>query len=322
MSTSSAILEVRNLSVDFLLQDERVLAVRDVSFFMEPGKTLGLVGESGCGKTVSAYSILRLIAPPGKVVSGEVRYGGTDLLTISEDAIRSFRGKEIAMIFQEPMSSLNPVFRIGYQISESVQLHLGLDREKAQEYAVELLASVGIPSPSSRYNAYPHELSGGMRQRVMIAMALSASPRVLIADEPTTALDVTIQAQILELLLSLQKEKRMSMLLITHDLGIVANIADSVAIMYSGEIVETGTVKQIFSSPMHPYTLGLFKAIPKIGGKEKKLTPIPGSVPSITAPPHECVFYPRCFLHADECLKGAIPLTKKGPGRHVRCVRV
>jgi oligopeptide/dipeptide ABC transporter ATP-binding protein len=226
------------------------------------------------------------------------------------------------MIFQEPMSSLNPVFRIGYQISESLRLHLGMGASQAAKRAVELLSEVGIPDPSSRYDAYPHELSGGMRQRVMIAMALSASPNMLIADEPTTALDVTIQSQILDLLLEIQERTRMSMLLITHDLGIVANIADRVAIMYAGEIVETGTVKQIFDSPLHPYTVGLFKAIPRIGGNEKKLTPIPGTVPAITEPPKECVFYPRCYLRADECLDGAIPLVRKGKDRFIRCIRV
>ena len=235
--------------------------------------------------------------------------------------MRSVRGAEISIIFQEPMTSLNPVFKIGYQISEAIRLHLGMGKAEARGVAVDLLNQVGIPNPDKRYDSYPHELSGGMRQRVMIAMALSARPSILIADEPTTALDVTIQAQILELLLKLQSEKNMSMLLITHDLGIVANLADMVAIMYAGEIVEWGSTREIFENPLHPYTLGLFDAIPRIGTGTGRMKTIPGTVPSITAPPRGCVFHPRCPRGGPECLEDTIPLIEKKPGYRVRCIK-
>ena len=315
-------LEVRNLSVSFAQPGRSLLAVRDVSFTLARGTTLGLVGESGCGKSVTAYSIMRLVPPPGSITGGQISFSGRDLLSIGEEEMRSVRGREIAMIFQEPMTSLNPVFRIGYQIAESLRRQVRAGGKNVREQAVSLLSQVGIPNPTARYYSYPHELSGGMRQRVMIAMALAASPSMLIADEPTTALDVTIQSQILDLLLQLQQQRKMSMLLITHDLGIVANTADRVAIMYAGEIVETGSTRQIFASPLHPYTAGLFKAIPTIGSGNRRLVPIPGAVPSITGRPGECVFYPRCFLRADECRRDAVPLIQKGKGRQVRCIRV
>ncbi len=316
----SPILEIQNLNVKFKLTGREVLAVRDVSFRLEKGKTLGLVGESGCGKSVTAFSILKLISPPGIIDSGKIIYKDKDIIPNSEDEMRKIRGKEIAIIFQEPMTSLNPVFTIGFQISETIKLHLGRKKAESKELACELLKKVGIPNPEKRYNSYPHELSGGMRQRVMIAMSLSAYPSILIADEPTTALDVTIQAQILDLLLNIQEENNMSLLLISHDLGIIANTADAIAIMYAGEIMEIGNVSRIFDNPLHPYTIGLFDAIPKIGQNKDRLNTIPGVVPTITEKQNSCSFYPRCSRRKDECLKGAIPLMAKEDSHLVRCI--
>ncbi len=315
------ILQIENLNVSFHSRETRTLAVRDVSLSIGRGETLGLVGESGCGKSVTAFSVLRLIDPPGRIDSGAIRYNGTDLLSLDGAGIRKYRGREIAMIFQEPMTSLNPVFRVGYQISETIRLHLGKSKDDAAREAVELLRQVGIPDPEKRYHVYPHELSGGMRQRVMIAMALSAKPSLLIADEPTTALDVTIQAQILDLLLTLQEQRKMSLLLITHDLGIVANTADSVAIMYAGEIVEYGPLERIFNNPLHPYTVGLFEAIPRIGQNTARMKTIPGMVPTITEPPTGCVFHPRCFRGSEECTRNPIPLFDKDGIQKVRCIK-
>lgn len=316
----SPILSVRNLRIEFESTGATVFAVRGVSFDLRKGRTLGMVGESGCGKSVTAYSVLRLIQPPGKITGGEINYRGADILRMNPEDVRAIRGREIAMIFQEPMISLNPVFTIGFQISEAVMLRHGKDKKESRGIAVEMLTRVGIPDAEKRYRSYPHELSGGMRQRVMIAIALAASPSILIADEPTTALDVTIQAQILDLLMNIQRERDMSMLLITHDLGIVANTADDIAIMYAGEIVESGTVPQIFNAPMHPYTIGLFEAIPRIGESARRLRTIPGMVPSLTSEPQGCVFYPRCFRRADECRENPIPLVEKN-SHLVRCVR-
>jgi oligopeptide/dipeptide ABC transporter ATP-binding protein len=313
------ILQIKDLNVKFKLTDMEILAVRDVSLNLEKGKTLGLVGESGCGKSVTAFSILKLIYPPGIIDSGKILYEDRDIIPFSEDEMRKIRGKEIAIIFQEPMTSLNPVFKIGFQISETIKLHLNKSKNESKELAYELLQKVGIPNPKKRYNSYPHELSGGMRQRVMIAMSLSAYPSILIADEPTTALDVTIQAQILDLLLNIQKDNNMSLLLISHDLGIIANTADAIAIMYAGEIVELGNVKQIFDNPLHPYTAGLFEAIPIIGQNRERLNTIPGVVPTITEKPDSCSFYPRCGRRKDECLKGSIPLLEKENSHLVRC---
>ncbi|MCU0821875.1 MAG: ABC transporter ATP-binding protein [Spirochaetes bacterium] len=298
----------------------QILAVRDVSFNIEKGETLGLVGESGCGKSVTAFSILKLIQPPGIIDSGKILYNDKDIIPLPEDEIRKIRGKEIAIIFQEPMTSLNPVFKIGFQISETIRLHLNKTKSEAKNITCGLLKKVGIPDPEKRYNSYPHELSGGMRQRVMIAMSLSAHPSILIADEPTTALDVTIQAQILDLLLGIQKDSNMSLLLISHDLGIIANTADRVAIMYAGEIVEVGNVGDIFDNPLHPYTSGLFEAIPKIGQNRDRLNTIPGVVPTIMEKPSSCSFYPRCGRRKNECLKGSIPLLGKGTSHFVRCI--
>jgi peptide/nickel transport system ATP-binding protein len=318
---TNSLLTMNNLRVNFTLTDQIIYAVNGMSLSLDHGKTLGLVGESGCGKSVTAFSILRLIYPPGRIESGEIIYNGRDILTLDEEEFRKIRGKEISMIFQEPMTSLNPVFKIGYQISETIRLHLKKDKEEAQDLTIDLLKQVGIPNAAARYNSYPHELSGGMRQRVMIAIALSAVPSILIADEPTTALDVTIQAQILDLLLKIQSEKNMSLLLISHNLGIVANVADDIAIMYAGEIVEQGNIKQIFNNPLHPYTLGLFEAIPQIGQDLEKLKTIPGVVPTITEKIRGCSFYPRCFKRIDDCVEKPIPLFNKGESHLVRCIR-
>jgi oligopeptide/dipeptide ABC transporter ATP-binding protein len=317
----AALLDVRNLSVRFPSGGSGILAVRDVSFTLQQGTTLGFVGESGCGKSVTAYSILKLVPQPGVIDSGRILYHGRDIVKMNDEDIRRIRGKEIAMIFQEPMTSLNPVFSIGYQISESITLHLNLKRQEARNRVVEFLRNVGIPDPEARYHSYPHEFSGGMRQRVMIAMALSAEPSILIADEPTTALDVTIQAQILDMLLKIQQESRMSLLLITHDLGVVANIADEIAIMYAGEIVEHGRSADIFKKPGHPYTRGLFRAIPHIGEPQDELATIPGMVPSISSPPAGCVFYPRCPIGIKQCTRAPVPLLQFANKRLVRCIR-
>jgi peptide/nickel transport system ATP-binding protein len=318
---ANPLLTMNNLSVNFTLTDQIIYAVNGMSLSLDHGKTLGLVGESGCGKSVTAFSILRLIYPPGRIESGEIIYKGRDILILDEEEFRKIRGKEISMIFQEPMTSLNPVFKIGYQISETIRLHLKKDKEEAQDLTIDLLKQVGIPNAAARYNSYPHELSGGMRQRVMIAIALSAVPSILIADEPTTALDVTIQAQILDLLLKIQSEKNMSLLLISHNLGIVANVADDIAIMYAGEIVEQGSINQIFNNPLHPYTIGLFEAIPQIGQDLEKLKTIPGVVPTITEKIKGCSFYPRCFKRIDDCVENPIPLFKKDASHLVRCIR-
>jgi oligopeptide/dipeptide ABC transporter ATP-binding protein len=320
MTPVNPILSIRNLKVNFNLPHETVRAVRGVSFDMQSGKTLGLVGESGCGKSVTAFSILKLVSAPGEITQGEIFFKGTDILKAGDNEIRKIRGKEIAMIFQEPMTSLNPVFSAGYQISESLILHLGMTKKEARERSVELLKSVGIPNPGKRYDSYPHEFSGGMRQRIMIAMALAASPTILIADEPTTALDVTIQSQILDLLLKIQEDMGMSLLIITHNLGVVSGIADDIAIMYAGEIIESGPTGEIFKNPAHPYTIGLFNAVPKIGDFKETLQTIPGTVPSITYDIVGCPFHPRCPIGIEECTKAEIEY--KGNSIHkAKCIK-
>ena len=316
------LLEIDKLNVRFDLDDYTVQAVRDVSFTIEKGKALGLVGESGCGKSVTAYSIMKLISPPGYIASGDIMFDGKSLMPLDEESMRKIRGNRISMIFQEPMTSLNPVFTIGYQVEEVLLLHRGMDKKEAREYAEDMLHQVGIPSPRRRLNSYPHELSGGLRQRVMIAMALATNPAMLIADEPTTALDVTIQAQILDLLLSLQSSLDMSLLLISHDLGIVANTADHIAIMYAGEIVEYAPVDLLFATQLHPYTLGLFNAIPKMSMSAEKLYTIPGTVPTITGNPQGCVFHPRCPLGDEECTRKPVSLEEKQTGHYARCIKV
>jgi oligopeptide/dipeptide ABC transporter ATP-binding protein len=289
------LLEVRDLNIAFETSRGDVRPVRDVSFSIFPGQTVALVGESGCGKSVTAMSILRLIpSPPGKVLGGRVMFHGRDLLTLSEREMRSVRGGQIAMIFQEPMTSLNPVYTVGDQIVEAVTLHQRVSTRQAYEIAEQALKDVGIADSGRRLHEYPHQMSGGMRQRVMIAMALSCRPKLLIADEPTTALDVTIQAQILELLRKIQRETGMSILLITHDLGVVAENADAVNVMYASRVVESATVEELFDRPQHPYTEGLFRSVPKLGANAARLETIPGTVPNPARFPTGCKFHPRC----------------------------
>ncbi|HZL38315.1 MAG TPA: ABC transporter ATP-binding protein [Tepidisphaeraceae bacterium] len=289
------LLEIQNLTVGFDTNRGMVVPVRETSLSIYPGQTVALVGESGCGKSVTALSILRLIpSPPGKILSGEILLEGRNLLSLSERDMRAVRGKDIAMIFQEPMTSLNPVYSIGDQIAEAITLHQGVSTRQAYSIAEESLNDVGISDPHRRLAEYPHQMSGGMRQRVMIAMALSCRPKLLIADEPTTALDVTIQAQILELLRKLQKERGMSILLITHDLGVVAENADVVNVMYASRVVETATVEDLFERPRHPYTEGLFRSVPKLGNLAERLETIPGMVPNPMRFPAGCKFHPRC----------------------------
>ena len=289
------LLELRNLTVGFDTNRGEIRPVQNVSFSIFPGQTLAIVGESGCGKSVTALSILRLIpSPPGKVLGGQVLLEGRDLLGLSEREMRAVRGKDIAMIFQEPMTSLNPVFTVGEQIVEAVRLHQHVSVKQAYQIAEEAMHDVGIADPGKRVHEYPHRLSGGMRQRIMIAMALSCQPKLLIADEPTTALDVTIQAQILELLRKLQREKGMSILLITHDLGVVAENADTVGVMYASRLTEFATVEDLFDHPLHPYTEGLFRSVPKLGQRSERLVTIPGAVPNPARFPSGCKFHPRC----------------------------
>lgn len=296
----SNVLEVKNLQIQFKIAEKYHQAVQDVSFSIREGETLGLVGESGCGKSVTSLSIMRLLAGDTKV-TGQIHYGDRDLLKLSDSQMRKVRGNDIGMIFQEPMTSLNPVHRIGRQVVESLLLHRGLTGRKAVETAIEMLTRVGIPRPEQIVHEYPHQLSGGMRQRVMIAIAMACNPGLLIADEPTTALDVTIQAQILDLMRDLAKENRTSILLITHDLGVVAEMCDRVAVMYAGKIVEQGTVRQIFHNPQHPYTKGLLSSIPKITGERSRLQSIDGNVPSLRNMPQGCRFAPRCPSAMDKC---------------------
>ncbi len=317
-----AVLEVRNLRTSFFAARGEARAVDGVSFSVDAGRTLGLVGESGCGKTMTALSILRLTPPAARIIRGRIVFDGRDLLTLSDSDMRHIRGNAIAMIFQEPMSSLNPVFTVGNQIAEAVRLHQGLGRRAAREKAIEMLSLVEIPEAERRVDEYPHQLSGGMRQRVMIAMALSCHPRVLIADEPTTALDVTIQAQILDLLAGLQERLGMAMILVTHDLGVVAERADDVAIMYAGRIVEHAPVDVIFSRPMHPYTRGLLRSIPKAGAeKARRLEAIPGMVPDLLQLPSGCHFRDRCPRAISRCTAIDPDLEALQPQHEVACVR-
>ncbi len=320
------LLRVRDLKTYFVTErgSGTARAVDGVSFDLYPGETLGLVGESGCGKTVTSLSILRLIPePPGHIRPGSlIEFEGRNLLTLASKDLRAIRGNEIAMIFQEPMTSLNPVFTVGDQIAEAAIVHQGLSRRAARAKAIEMLKLVGIPDPAERVDDYPHQLSGGMRQRVMIAMALVCHPKVLIADEPTTALDVTIQAQIIELLDRLQAELGMAVMLITHDLGVVAGTADRVVVMYAGQVVETATTAELFARPLHPYTEGLLAAVPRLDAPRKRLHSIPGQVPAATAWPTGCRFHPRCAYAWDKCAAEEPPLLDGGetPGIHTaRC---
>ncbi len=315
------LLSVEHLSTHFHTDRGTLKAVDDVSFSLEAGKTLALVGESGCGKSVTALSIMRLIpVPPGRIASGRILFDGTDLLQISEAEMRHVRGNKISMIFQEPMTSLNPVFRVGDQIAEVLELHQKLSKKEALDRAVELLRMVGIPSPETRIRDYPHQMSGGMRQRVMIAMALACHPRLLIADEPTTALDVTIQAQILELMDELRRTTGTAVLLITHDLGVVAETAEHVVVMYAGRVVEEAPVRELFHHPKHPYTQGLLRSIPSLAEDEKqRLEAIPGVVPSLLALPPGCAFHDRCGFAMERCLQEDPPWEELKPKHGVRC---
>jgi oligopeptide/dipeptide ABC transporter ATP-binding protein len=316
----TTLLEVEDLVTEFRTAEGRVRAVDGVSFRVGAGETVALVGESGCGKSVTALSILRLVqAPAGRLASGRVLLDGVDLAALSEPEMRKVRGARIAMIFQEPMTSLNPVLTVGFQIAEAVQLHRSCSRDEAWREAVRMLDLVEIPDAASRAGAYPHQLSGGMRQRVMIAMALSCGPELLIADEPTTALDVTIQAQILELLDGLRARLGMALLLITHDLGVVAERADRVLVMYAGRVVEEGPVDAVFADPRHPYTRGLLKSVPRLGRPRSKLDAIPGTVPRLTDLPSGCRFRPRCEEVEAACASLDPALESFGTDRRVAC---
>ncbi len=314
------LLEVKGLTTHFVMKRGIVSAVRDVSFTVREGEVLAIVGESGSGKSVAALSVLRLLQPPGRVVAGEVRYKGQDLLALSSREMRDVRGNHVSMIFQEPMTSLNPVFTIEDQLTESIRTHMKLDKKGARQRAIDMLRLVGIPSPEKRITDYPHQMSGGMRQRVMTAMALACDPGLLIADEPTTALDVTIQAQILALLSSLRDKIGMAVVLITHDLGVVAETADRVVVMYCGQVVEEATATDLFEHPLHPYTLGLLASIPGMEETEndEPLYMIRGMVPNPLNLPKGCAFAPRCDRRMDRCTREMPELTRDG-GHRVRC---
>ena len=314
------LLDIRNLSVEFHTEEGVVRAVDQVSFEIPRGKTVCLVGESGCGKSVSSYALLGLVSPPGRVVEGEAILDGEDLLKLPESGLRSIRGNRISMIFQEPMTSLNPVFTIGDQIIEAILSHQDMDKYTARIKAISMLKRVKIPAAEQRIDEYPHQLSGGMRQRALIAMALVSEPDLLIADEPTTALDVTIQAQILELLKELQAESGLSVLFITHDLGVVAEIADEVVVMYASRVVEKAPAGELFANPLHPYTRGLFSSLPSLGGSDNgRLKTIEGSVPDPLAFPTGCKFWPRCELAIDGCREVEPVLRTLVPGHSAAC---
>ncbi|MGC8605101.1 MAG: ABC transporter ATP-binding protein [Desulfomonilaceae bacterium] len=319
----NSLLEIKKLKVIFSSDRGVAIAVNDVSLSLNRGQTLGLVGESGCGKSVTALSIMRLIStPPGIIAGGEIIFAGSDLLKLSLSEMRSVRGNDISMIFQEPMTSLNPVFKIGEQVSEVYRTHRKMNKKQALEASIDILQMVGLPSPRERVQDYPHQMSGGMRQRVMIAMALACDPKLMIADEPTTALDVTIQAQILDLMNDIKHKKDTGIILITHDLGVVAEMADKVAVMYAGLILEESDVKTLFADPLHPYTIGLLKSVPRIDKdsqtKGNRLYMIPGMVPDLINLPHGCVFRERCPEARDICLEPPV-LERKSSGTLVRC---
>ena len=321
---SEPLLDIRGLQTHFATDNGMVRAVDGVDIAISRGETVGVVGESGCGKTVTAMSVLKLIAmPPGKIVSGQILWQGRDLIPLSGGELDEIRTKEIAMVFQEPMTSLNPVYTIGDQIAEALRRHEGLSRRGALDKTIEMLRLVQIPNAEKRVRDYPHQFSGGMRQRVMIAMALSCSPKLLIADEPTTALDVTIQAQILELLTDMKSRFGMSIMLITHAMGVVAEVAQRVVVMYAGKVVEEAPVGQLFANPRHPYTQGLIRSIPRVdkaGGGKVRLQTIAGTVPKLIAPPAGCRFAPRCSFATDECRAAQPALRELEPGHKVACI--
>lgn len=317
--TDRKLLDIKNLKVEYRTDDEIVYAVNSLDLSLSSGESLGLVGETGAGKTTTALSILRLLAdPPGKIISGEIYYEGEDLLKAKIDLLRHIRGNEISMIFQDPMTSLNPVYTVGDQIAEAINLHENCSKSEARKKAEDMLQMVGIPK--DRYEEYPHQFSGGMKQRVVIAMSIACSPKLILADEPTTALDVTIQAQVLELMNELKVKFNTSLLLITHDLGVVAQVCDRVAIMYAGEIVESGTVEEIYEHPHHPYTIGLFESIPTLEDKVEKLKPIKGEMPDPTNLPTGCAFHPRCQYMNEACSKIKPEMTCIGGTHLVRCL--
>ena len=319
---AEAILVVRELRTFFRVDGAEFAAVDGVSFAVRAGRTLGIVGESGCGKSVTALSIMGLVPqPPGRVEGGEIRFEGRDLLALPADAMRELRGDRISMIFQEPMTSLNPAFTVGEQIVEVILRHRRIERREARALAIDMLRRVRIPTPEQRYDDYPHRLSGGMRQRVMIAMALACGPRLLIADEPTTALDVTIQAQILDLMRTLREETGTAIILITHDLGVVAEIADDVAVMYAGRIVERAPVGALFAQPQHPYTIGLLGSIPQLHREQSRLAAIEGQVPNPLAPVTGCRFHPRCPFVIERCRREGPPLMTIAGGHDAACWR-
>ena len=320
VTQTQPVLRVSDLTTQFDTQDGVVHAVNGVSFNLQPGEFLGVVGESGSGKSVTMMSLLRLIPmPPGEIVSGEAEYDGVDLLQIDMEDLREIRGGKIGFIFQDPMTSLNPVLTVGFQIEESLKIHQGLPADQRHDRAIELLELVGIPSPEQRLKSYPHELSGGMRQRVMIAVALACSPQILIADEPTTALDVTIQAQIIELVKDLREKLGTAVIWITHDLGVVAGVADRVVVMYGGQIVEEGGVEELYDTPLHPYTIGLLGSLPRLDQKGEDLISIPGSPPSLFSTPEACTFAPRCPYAFERCHEENPALTQIGPTRKIAC---
>lgn len=315
----ATLLSVRDLKTEFVTQDGIVHAVNGISFDLDEGETLGIVGESGCGKSVSMLSIMGLIPqPPGRIAAGEVMFQGRDLTKLGQDELRKIRGNQIAMVFQDPMTSLNPVLTVGEQISEALELHLGMDKQQARERTVELLEMVNIPEARNRIDDYPHQFSGGMRQRVMIAMALSCNPQLLIADEPTTALDVTIQAQIIDLVRGLRDRLGMAIIWITHDLGIVAGLVQRVQVMYAGYVVERAEVHEFYAHPRHPYSVGLMRSLPRLDAETRtKLIPIEGLPPDLIALPLGCPFYARCRHRVERCLDKMPPLREVGPDDHI-----
>ena len=320
MEDNKNLVEVKNLEVSFFTYAGEVKAVRGISYNLKPGEVMGIVGESGSGKSVSSYGLMGIIPEPGKVIGGQILFEGRDVTAMSEKELLKIRGKDISMIFQDPMTSLNPLFTIGNQIEESLRKHTSLDKDQRQKRMVELLTLVGINQPEKRLNQYPHEFSGGMRQRVMIAMALACDPKLLIADEPTTALDVTIQAQILELLKELKDKIHMGIVFITHDLGVVSDICDSISVMYAGTIVESGSSDQIFYEPRHPYTWGLLASVPKIDTDEhQRLIPIEGNPVDLINPPKGCPFAPRCKHCMKICIDQAPPQCQVGEGHMAAC---
>jgi oligopeptide/dipeptide ABC transporter ATP-binding protein len=318
--SGDAILRVRDLSVEIAGRRGTVRPVNDVSLEVSPGEALGLVGESGCGKTMTLRAVAGLLPPAAEIVSGQILFEGRDLTAMTEAELNDLRGAGVAMIFQEPMTALNPVMRVGEQIAEGPQVHLGMSSREARRHAVELLARVGLPDPERRAHAYPHELSGGMRQRVMIAIAIACAPRLILCDEPTTALDVTIQDQILRLLGDLRSELGAALVFVTHDLAVVAQTCDRLCVMYAGQVVEEGLVADLFKEPRHPYTMGLLRSVPDFDQPRQELESIPGAPPDLARPPAGCRFHPRCSLMTEECRVGPIPLMRIDGRRQTACI--